>query len=176
MKKSVIVLALTVLFAGSLMLGGCGGGGSDNTVLLPPPTPTTPTTPTDPVTPPPTPTDPTPPAPPVPPPAPTTAAVPVSAAGTVTDGGSAVDTTYTIAAGDYTYSIAGFGKGDKLVFPSTQTPTINNSNFTDGFVDVQWSFGGQTVVVRLTGLTNEQDVAIYSVRSFNEYFGAESLK
>lgn len=167
MKNSFIKLCMAASLAGALMLGGCGssGGGGDT-----PPTPPAP--PVEPPAPPVEP-DPTPPSPPT---TPATADVTVSAAGSVTDAGPTVDTTYTMTAGEYVYSIAGFGKGDKLVFPATQTPTVNNSDFTDGMVDVQWSFGGQTIIVRLTGLTAEQDIALYSANSFNNHFGEGSLK
>ena len=104
------------------------------------------------------------------------ASVYVTAAGSVTDAVSAVNTTYTFKAGNYTYSIAGFGPGDKLVFPAGQTPTVINNDFTDGAVDVQWASGGNIIVVHLTGLTNTQDGAIYSISGLNKVFGAGSVQ
>jgi hypothetical protein len=101
------------------------------------------------------------------------AAVAVSAAGT--SDASANDITFTVAGGNYTYTITGFGAGDKIDFPADQAPTIVNSSVTDNSVDIQWAFSGQTVIVTLTGLTTAQDEAIYSVNSFNTVFGADSI-
>jgi hypothetical protein len=105
--------------------------------------------------------------------APAPTAVAVSAAG---NGDASVgDITFTVAGGNYTYTIAGFGAGDKIDFPVDQAPTIINSSVTDNSVDIQWAFSGQTVIVTLTGLTTAQDEAIYSVGSFNSLFGADSI-
>lgn len=105
----------------------------------------------------------------------TAGTVAVAAAGSVTET-AATNTTFNVAAGNYTYNIAGFGAGDKLVFPSGGVaPTIVNGDFTDGIIDVQFASGGTTTVIHLTGIPAATDGAVFSVNSFNTAFGAGSL-
>lgn len=104
----------------------------------------------------------------------TAATVAVTAAGSVTET-AATNTTFNVAAGNYTYNIAGFGAGDKLVFPTAALATIVNADFTDGIVDVQYASGGTTTVIHLTGVPAATDAAIFGVTSFNTAFGAGTL-
>lgn len=107
-----------------------------------------------------------------------TATVAIAAAGTTTDGGSTVSTTYNVTNGTYTHSIAGFGTGDKLVFATgNATASVSNTSFTDGSVTVQSSnaSSGTTVTITLTGLTNAQDAALNSAADFNTLFGAGTI-
>jgi hypothetical protein len=104
----------------------------------------------------------------------TAGTVAVTAAGSVTET-AATNTTFNVALGNYTYNIAGFGAGDKLVFPTAGLATVNNASFTDGIVEVQYASGGQTVVIQLTGIPAATDGAIFGVTSFNTAFGAGSL-
>ncbi|AQR66343.1 hypothetical protein BXU06_15805 [Aquaspirillum sp. LM1] len=104
----------------------------------------------------------------------TAGTVAVTAAGSVTET-AATNTTFNVALGNYTYNIAGFGAGDKLVFPTAGLATVNNASFTDGIVEVQYASGGQTVVVQLTGIPAATDAGIFGVSSFNTAFGAGSL-
>ena len=97
----------------------------------------------------------------------------VSAAGDY-DAKSA-DFNFQIAAGDYTYNIANFAKGDAITFPVGQDPTVKNNDSADGIVDLQYAAGGKITTVHLSGFTAEQDTLIYSVDSFNKVFGANSL-
>ncbi|MEI7841118.1 MAG: Ig-like domain-containing protein [Methylococcaceae bacterium] len=79
---------------------------------------------------------------------------------------------FDFTAGNYTYTIANFGVGDVLNFPDGMA-TVINDDLTDQQVDVQWAANGQIVTVTLTGLTN--DVALYSISSFNGLFGVGSI-
>ncbi len=98
----------------------------------------------------------------------------VSAAGSVTET-SATNTTFNIASGTYTYNIAGFSAGDKLVFPTAGLATINNTSFSDGIVDVLYANAGQTVTIHLTGIPSATDATIFGTSSFNTAFGSGSL-
>lgn len=86
------------------------------------------------------------------------------------------DLTYALAAGNYTYTIAGFGTGDVLDFPAGNNPAVNNSSLTDGIVELQWASSGQVVKAVLTGLSASQDVNIFGLTSFKAAFGLDSIK
>ena len=79
--------------------------------------------------------------------------------------------------GNFTYNIDGFSAGDKLVFPSGGVaPTVNNTDYTDGIIDVQFASGGTTTVIHLTGLPETTFATpVFGVDSFNTIFGAGSL-
>jgi len=96
--------------------------------------------------------------------------VAVSAANTVSAAGS--DFAYSIAMGNYAYSINGFSAGDKIVSPTGVTGTLANSSFTDGNATVQYAANGQIVTVTLTGLSPAQDSALFSTGDLNTVFGA----
>ncbi len=102
------------------------------------------------------------------------ASIAVTAAGSVTDT-STVNTTYTVTAGNYTYSIAGFGAGDKIDFPADNTPTVVNSSYTDGSVTLQYANAGVTTLVTLTGLSSANDIAINSIADVNTVFGTGTI-
>lgn len=99
--------------------------------------------------------------------------VAVAAAGT-TDAVTG-DFAFNVAAGEFTYNVAGFNAGDAIDFPAANAPTVKNTNFTDGVVDLQYAADGKVATLHLTGLTAAQDAAIFSVNSFNTVFGANSL-
>ena len=88
------------------------------------------------------------------------------------------DVTFRLPAitSSYTYTIAGFGAGDRIVGPAGETATLaDQSSFTDGSLSVQYAKGGNVVKVTLTGLTAAQDASIFSVADLNTVFGAESF-
>jgi hypothetical protein len=99
----------------------------------------------------------------------------VTAANTTAFDAGVADVKFFVAAGDYTYNIANFGTGDKIDFPAGNVPTVINSSNTDNAVHLQYANDGKITLLHLTGLTTAQDVAIYSVNSFNTAFGANSL-
>ena len=99
--------------------------------------------------------------------------VAVSAAGNSNAATSNI--TYTFAAGDYAYSIAGFGTGDVLDFPAGNTPSVNNSSYTDGAVTLAWANNGTTVSVTLTGLAPATDQMLNSSTDFSAAFGAGAV-
>jgi len=101
--------------------------------------------------------------------------VDINAANTTPYDASVADIKFFVAAGNYTYNIANFNTGDKIDFPAGNTPTVINSSNTDNTVDLQYASDGKITVLHLTGLTTTQDSAIYSVNSFNNTFGANSL-
>jgi hypothetical protein len=108
---------------------------------------------------------------------PTAATVAVAAAGSVTDS-AATNTTYNIAVGSYTYSIAGFGSGDKLaMFAGAAVSVTPDSNDTDGIqiLTAADAVSGQTVTITLTGLTGEQDAGLFNYNSINTVFGAGTI-
>lgn len=105
----------------------------------------------------------------------TTNSVSITGAGPTSMDSSAVNTTYTVTAGDYTYVISGFGAGDKIDFPSNNAPTVVNSSYTDGYVTVQYAFGGVTTTINLVGFTAAQDMSLNSIADFNTVFGAGTI-
>jgi hypothetical protein len=82
---------------------------------------------------------------------------------------------FDLASGNYNYTVANFGAGDVLNFPNDNTATVSNPVGSVGSVDVKWANSGNNVNVTLTGLTDAQDLAIYSLNSFNNVFGAGSI-
>ena len=100
----------------------------------------------------------------------------INATGSATET-SATNTTFTVAtvASNYTYTIAGFGAGDKIVGPSGITPTFPNTNFIDGNATLQYASGNFKVLVTLTGLTNAQDALLTTKLAFDTMFGANTL-
>jgi len=88
---------------------------------------------------------------------------------------SSLDSTYNFTAGNYTYTISGFAAGDKLNFPTENTPTIINDDFTDGKVTLQWAADGDVIDVILTGLPEATDATIYGADSFRTAYGSASL-
>jgi hypothetical protein len=105
-----------------------------------------------------------------------TATVAISATTTPASSDAASsDLLFTVAAGTYTYTIAGFGAGDKIDFPATQEPTVNNSSFSDNSVDLQWADNGNVVTITITGLAAGQDMMLNSVADFNTVFGAGTI-
>ncbi|MDD2864503.1 MAG: type I secretion C-terminal target domain-containing protein, partial [Methylococcales bacterium] len=82
---------------------------------------------------------------------------------------------FTSGTSDYTYTIANFGAGDVLTVPVGNEPTITNSSGSDGIVDFSYALNSQVITVHLTGLTAQQDAAIFSLSSFRTVFGANSV-
>lgn len=97
----------------------------------------------------------------------------VSAGNTVPYDASLSNVTFDLASGTYTYNVSYFAAGDKLVFPTGINPTVNNTDFTDNAVDVQWALGGQVITVHLTNIAN--DASLNSVSDFNTVFGAGTV-
>jgi hypothetical protein len=98
--------------------------------------------------------------------------VAVSAAGTAD--ASKVANIFNVAEGDYIYNITGFGDDDAVYFPAANTPTVKNSDFTDGNVDLQYA-NSKVALIHLSGLTPAQDAALYSINGFNALFGADTI-
>lgn len=97
----------------------------------------------------------------------------VSAAGT--GDASIGNVKFAFAPGTYAYSISGFNAGDVIDFPAGQNPTVNNTSFQDGSVDLQWAISGDMITVTITGLTATQDASLFSVYDFNTLFGAGTI-
>jgi hypothetical protein len=85
------------------------------------------------------------------------------------------DVCFEFVAGTYNYSIAGFSAADQLVFPRGAVPSVSNTSYTDGRVNLGWALGGQTIAVIITGLTTGQDAALNSTGDFNTVFGAGTV-
>ena len=97
----------------------------------------------------------------------------INAAGSATES-STTNTKFTVAtlASNYTYTINGFGAGDKIVSPAGVTSSVINTAFTDGSASLQYVSGTFKVLVTLTGLTTTQDAALTTTASINTLFGA----
>jgi hypothetical protein len=100
-------------------------------------------------------------------------AVAVSGAGTSSAANG--DFIFNVAMGNYTYSISGFGTGDKIAGPTGVTGTLDNSSFSDGSVTLQYAQLGQVVQITLTGLTSAQDGALHSLLDLNTIFGSGTI-
>jgi len=82
---------------------------------------------------------------------------------------------YTIATGNYTYNISGFGASDVLNFPSASTASVTNTSNNDGLVDLTWSSGSNTMLVHLIGISATNDAQLNSATDFNSVFGAGTI-
>jgi hypothetical protein len=100
-----------------------------------------------------------------------------SATPSLTDGGASVTTTYTIAKGNYTSTLAGFGAGDKLVlFSGASVTVLPDTNTNDGKESIQIADSANNIVtIILTGLTPTQENGIYNQNSLNTIFGAGTI-
>ena len=101
--------------------------------------------------------------------------VAVSAANATPFDASKVANIFNVAEGDYTYNITGFGDDDAVYFPAANTPSVKNTDFTDGNVDLQYANNGKVALIHLSGLTPAQDAALYSAKAFNTLFGADTI-
>jgi len=100
--------------------------------------------------------------------------VPVVLGGTTSSDASSppADNTYRFPSSttDYTYTIANFAAGDKLILPVGPL-SVDNNSFADGRVDViVVTPGNGKLTVTLTNLTSEQD-KVLSVNEINALFG-----
>jgi hypothetical protein len=93
--------------------------------------------------------------------------------GETTDAGNA-DYTFTFDEGNYSYTIANLESGDIIDLPDTPAPTVNNSDYNDGEVELQWAANGQVLTVTLTGLA-AVDNQLNSVADFDTVFGAGTI-
>jgi uncharacterized protein (TIGR02145 family) len=96
-------------------------------------------------------------------------------AGTASSGAldaSGADYTFIIS-GDASYNqeITGFDVGDVLVFPEENLPTLNNVDFSDGIVEIQYAFAPFVSIVQLTGLDTAIDQQLLGMTSFDRVFG-----
>jgi len=99
--------------------------------------------------------------------------VSVSAAGT--SDASAGNVTFNVhLTTSFTYNVAGFAAGDKLVFDAGSAIAITNVSANDGIIDVRGTLSGQSVVIHLTGIAAASDTPL-SISTFNTVFGAGSL-
>ena len=87
------------------------------------------------------------------------------------------DITFDFAQGSYTYEIEDFTQGDVLQFDQGVSFAVNNSSGVDGEVSVTASnsAAGTAVEVKLVGLATALDQTIFSIDTFNNAFGADSL-
>jgi hypothetical protein len=79
---------------------------------------------------------------------------------------------------NYAATITGFAAGDKIVGPAGIVATLDQSNFSDGQVGIQFAgASGYAALITLTGLTTAQDAAIHQVSDLNlsTVFGAGTL-
>jgi hypothetical protein len=78
----------------------------------------------------------------------------------------------------FTYSIAHFAAGDRLVFDVGTAVGVTNSgdnSGTDGVITVTGTKNSNAATINLTGVAVDSDKAIFGVNSFNAVFGSGSL-
>lgn len=85
------------------------------------------------------------------------------------------DVIFEIANATYTQEITNFAAGDILDFPAGNNPTVNNSSYTDGIVDVQFALSGTVTTIQITGLDAATDVQLNGVADFDTVFGAGTI-
>jgi hypothetical protein len=115
---------------------------------------------------------------------PATATINVTAAGANTDS-DAINTTYNVALGNYTYTITGFDAGpgtppttaaDKIVAPvAVGLASLIQDSFSDGIAKLQFASSGNVVLIVLDGLTATQDAALFGPNDLNTVFGAGAI-
>lgn len=116
--------------------------------------------------------------PPVEPGGTTTATKTINAAGSTTDGGDTVKTTYTIASGTYTHTIDKFNDGDVLkLFAGASTTVLPDADNADGKQTIEFSdaVSGTTTTIILTGLSAADDAALFNLASISTVFGAGTI-
>ena len=91
---------------------------------------------------------------------------------------SANNVTFGIAQANFTQTITGFAAGDVLDFTQSVTGvfSVTNTDFTDGNAQIQYSDGGTTAVISLTGLAAGMDTFnLTSSAGFDLMFGAGTI-
>ena len=78
---------------------------------------------------------------------------------------------------DYTYSIANFASGNKIVFPAGGSLlSVDNNTFDDNKVKILCVSGGfGTITAELTNLPPGVDQKLISVQAINDYFGKGTI-
>lgn len=102
----------------------------------------------------------------------------ITSNGSKIDGGTTVNTTYNISAGTYTYSITGFGSGDKFVpFAGAAVTVLPDIDNADGTQSIQFADAATSAITTITlvGLTGAQDNGLYNLPSINAVFGAGTI-
>lgn len=100
--------------------------------------------------------------------------VPVSAAGAY-DASLAAVKFFVHPTTTFTYNLANFAAGDRLVFDSGAAISLINVSGADGVLDVVGSLNGQAATVHLTGIAPASDAALVAGNTFNTVFGAGVL-
>jgi hypothetical protein len=85
------------------------------------------------------------------------------------------DFTFDITSGDYDQEIINFAAGDVLDFPDGNTPTVVNTDFTDGIVEVVFTLDPVITTIELTGLDAAVDAQLLGVASFDAVFGEGTI-
>ncbi len=97
---------------------------------------------------------------------PTSRTISISGTASRTDESSQYDTTYVIETGassSYTYSIAGFGAGDRIIGPDNAEPVVSKvapTSGNNGTLNLAFPNGSFTTTVSLTGLSAQQLAAV----------------
>ena len=77
---------------------------------------------------------------------------------------------FTIAAGNYSANIIGFGTGDTLLFDANTVRSVTNISVADGNLTVTGSLNNQLVTLNLTGINPALDTQIIDIASFVSVF------
>lgn len=88
---------------------------------------------------------------------------------------STANVTFAIELASYIQTVTGFGAGDILDFPAGNNPTVVNTDYTDGIVDVPFALSGNTLTMHLTGLDAAIDVQLNGIADFDTVFGAGTI-
>ena len=85
------------------------------------------------------------------------------------------EVTYIFAEGSYDVDINNFSSGDVLNLPDLTNASVENSDYNDGQVNVNWNDAGNDIVISLLGLDNNTDSNIVTVDDLNTEFGANTV-
>jgi|GEM_PF-2084071 len=85
------------------------------------------------------------------------------------------DYVFLVSSGTYTQTIQNFGTGDVLDFPEGNFPAVDNEDFSDGMVDIDFAVSQQVTTIRLTGLDPAIDAQLLGVPSFETVFGEGTI-
>ncbi len=80
------------------------------------------------------------------------------------------DYIYVFEEGEYSYTIENFEAGDVLDLPDSPAATVNNDDWNDGEVEIQWAADGKVMTVTITGL-GDNDSKLNNIDDFNSVFG-----
>lgn len=86
-----------------------------------------------------------------------------------------LDTTFVVTPGTYTHTIEGFDAGDVIDFPDGAEPTVNNNDFTDGVIELQWASSGNIVTLQVSDLPIADEIILSGIDQWDTVFGEGTI-